>query len=1043
MKVDLGDHSFFVVRTASNPLSELVNRLNQVKESSTEHYLPLLTEWLSRPWNQKGLLLASPDLYKAWQIQTQTLDLTSSIGKSLWRYMLRSYSRATPFGLYSGVGVGQLVDQNAIVFGPQPWWPVNRPDSTLLTIISQIMLSDELVRKQLRYWLNNSVYQIGREYRFSQVVIEPSNSKIVLTSLVASEELVLIVNYLKQINLCSYQELLELFALEERHEAELFINQLIDSQFLSSSVLMPVTGVGWETCLINLQKMISVTLPLFVDFETIINDLRKKQQTIDELLTIQRELERIHEMGQQEPSPYLGSMVQTDLVFTPTELSLDRGIIRQIAHQFLRLLPLLQYKDQGPIANFVRRFRERYQDELVDLLTVLDPEYGIGFHDISGVDAPLLNQIAFAAKDEKNLNKPTNLVKALYDRFMLTGEMNLTLTDQDIRPYLDELTDVQMPTSFYLFGELFQQRTSDLSNKAESFTKSTESKWLFSIYSGTTSSPTYLLGRFCQSDPNLTKHVQSMCAWEQEQYPDELLAEVVHAPPIPKRARNIVSRPVLRTYEIPYMSPGGTNSSQVIYLTDLRVRVTEAGTIQLYHKQTGQRIRPRLSTAHKISLGDDIYQFLGYVEQQETNRFGWRWGYLQDEPRLPRITYQNLILHSARWTINRQALKQLNALTFWQLSQLYKLPRFVQLVGVNYSLFLDLDVTPCQAILLEEIEKNDLVRLKEWLPAVYKPWLTDQNKEYVSELIVPLKGQKQTSSVVNQSSYLSALAQPIELGRNIFPGGEWLYYKVYLNELAADHFLVFKLLDFAGYLFEQEWCQEFFFIRYNDPNFHLRIRFLVNPICYTQLVEACNTFFTPDSQESLVHRFEIGTYQRELERYNPELMVECEHIFSQDSQMVLNYLSSKGELKTDIDRYAFAIGSVDKLLDDMRYTLEEKVKFCQRNQLSFWKEEGSSKAVKKSLNNLYRSYADSICLETQQYEAVYNNRTQVLQPTLDKINRFYLNKNGTANQHAFISSLIHMNINRLFSVQQRRHELVVYHFLMRQYESRVARSKRV
>lgn len=1039
VKNEVGDHSFFVVRAATHSLSDLINRLNHIQTTRLQDYLPVIADWLNNPWNQRGLFLASPDLYQAWRSQGHPTQLSSPTLKALWRYLLRSYSRATPFGLFAGAGIGRIDHQNAFVSGNNPWRVVSRPDAILLTSVSQVILQELSIRKQLLYSLNNSLYQVGEEFRFSQSISEPTGIKIVLTSYTVTAELSLLIEKLTKQSCLSYESLLELFSLEDRQDAEVFINQLIDSQFLTNSLVLPVTGQSWVTSVTRLDQSKQVVSPLLRELVEISNDLMSQDQTLEHLETTQKKLKNISGQAESNPNEYTGAMIQTDLVFSPDQLSLDRQLVHQLAEQFCEILPVIQHKTAFPIANFIRKFRERYQDETIDLLTALDPEYGIGFTVQSEVSTRLLKQIPFATPTNEVPETPTNLVKLIYERFSLTGQMDISLTEQDVTPYLDDQPRRPLPPSFYLFGELYRQPTSAEESAADQVNPVPSSQWHFSLNGGTTSSPTFLLGRFCLNDPVLSRHVQQMCAWEQSQYPNDILAEVVHAPPSPKRARNVVSRPSLRSHEIPYLTPAGVSPDRVIGLNDLGVHVTHTQQIYLINKLTGQRIRPRLSTAHKFTLGDDIYQFLGYLEQLETNRYGWRWGYLKDQPVLPRITYKNLILQPARWTIRRSTVQQNGPVTLQLIRQLYKLPRYVQLIEMDLTLFLDLEATPCQTIFLDELNKNDLIRLKEWLPTSYQPWLTEKNSCFVSELIIPLKGFSSTPTTDTQPVVFNQVTRE---DRTLYPGGPWLYYKIYLSELSADYFLTHSLFDFTNQLLSSGLCQQFFFIRFADPDFHIRLRFLADPSVIHELIEACNLFFTPTTPNSLVYRFTIETYQREIERYTPALMAACETVFSQDSLMVLTYLSSQeGSVKSDSERYAFATGRVDTLLDDFRFSLEEKITFCQRNQHSYWREEGSLKSVKNGLNSLFREHAGTIFNQAQQLTDYYQQRSDAFQVALEQIHIVYQDKPQTVSKNELLTSLIHMHINRLFPTEQRRHELVVYHFLVRRYESLLARLK--
>lgn len=1041
MNNETGDHSFFVIRIASSPISAFIHQLNQIQNSGNNDYDTLLNRWLMSSWNQKGLFLASPSLFNAWQTNPQSESLPSPIRKALWQYMIRTYCRATPFGLFSGVGVGRVEQSNQIDFGDQPWEPVSRPDSILLETLTRSSGMDKSVRSQLRYWLNNSVYCIADEYRFSQLIQTKTESKIVLSSFTVSAELKELIHHLKQQETLSYTDLLSVFGQEDSAAVEQFINQLIDAQFLSSSLLMPITGQSWPNRLIRLNSDQGVNNALLTQFQSINDSIPNKQDTITELIELQSRLESLYATGQPETVESVGSLIQTDLVFKPTQLSLSRELINCIASQYAQLLPVLANADNTPLKSFIQRFRERYQDETIPLLSALDPEYGISFSAKNGIESPVLAKLPFSKPIELTPTIQTKeLAKLLYERFLLSGEREINLTDDDLKPYQQNSKQATYPINGFLFGSLYWDNgTTNSMPENHSAPMNENRKWLFSARPVDTSTSAFLLGRFCLNDQVLSDYVQRMCAWEQTQFPQDILAEVVHAPPIPKRARNVMSRPTLRAFELPYLTPSGLKADKVIQLTDILLRVTETGDIQLISSLTGQRIRPRLSTAHNVSLGDDIYQFLGYVEKLEYKQYGWQWGTLIDQPSLPRITYRNLILQTARWTIRKETVLSMQPITVDKLRSLYQLPRYVQLSEEDYALFLDLDSPPCQSILLEEFEKNERIHLKEWLSGSYQPWVNNQGESYVSELIIPLKVID-----VPDAGRLPNNPAPdrlrVDIQRNVFPGHSWLYYKIYLSELAADHYLANRLPDFVDSLLEKRWCYQFFFVRYYDPGFHLRIRFLSNPTYYTELVDACNVFFTPTPDKPGIYRFQMDTYQRELERYNPELMCECESLFNQDSLMVLNYLASgHGEAQSDMDRYSFALGSIDSLLDDFSLSPEEKVALYQQSQYAYWKEEGNSKVLKKELNTLYRLQGALLFEQAQLHNAYFLQRSKDLKSIVGKINQFYAESNGTTPRSTLITSLIHLNLNRLFPTQQRQHEYIVYHFLARRYESILAR----
>ncbi|MEF9476554.1 thiopeptide-type bacteriocin biosynthesis protein [Chryseobacterium sp. 1B4] len=57
------------------------------------------------------------------------------------------------------------------------------------------------------------------------------------------------------------------------------------------------------------------------------------------------------------------------------------------------------------------------------------------------------------------------------------------------------------------------------------------------------------------------------------------------------------------------------------------------------------------------------------------------------------------------------------------------------------------------------------------------------------------------------------------------PGGNWIYYKLYMGTKSADEILEDKIKPLADQLIEENVIDQWFFIRYNDPKYHLRIRF--------------------------------------------------------------------------------------------------------------------------------------------------------------------------------------------------------------------------
>jgi hypothetical protein len=167
-----------------------------------------------------------------------------------------------------------------------------------------------------------------------------------------------------------------------------------------------------------------------------------------------------------------------------------------------------------------------------------------------------------------------------------------------------------------------------------------------------------LLGRFCHADQTLHKFVRAHLQAEEARRPEQLFAEIVHLPE--GRIGNILCRPVLRDYEIPYLGRSGAPADRQIPVTDLLVSVPD-GRIVLRSRRMEREVVPRLTTAHNYdwrSLG--LYRFLCALQGQDAAAaLAWDWGPLQDAPFLPRVVSERLVLCRARWNVAEAELRAL------------------------------------------------------------------------------------------------------------------------------------------------------------------------------------------------------------------------------------------------------------------------------------------------------------------------------------------------------------------------------------------------
>src|SRR4029077_9570790 len=145
---------------------------------------------------------------------------------------------------------------------------------------------------------------------------------------------------------------------------------------------------------------------------------------------------------------------------------------------------------------------------------------------------------------------------------------------------------------------------------------------------------------------------------------------------------------------------------------------------------------------------------------------------------------------------------------------------------------------------------------------------------------------------------------------------------------AADRVLTGLVAPLAAEALRSGQARRWFFIRFADPEPHLRVRFAGDPAwLWRELLPAFHEAARPWLDDGRVHRVQLDTYEREVERYGGPGGIElAEAVFSADSDAVLEALPPLvGEAGLD-RRWRFAFLGIDRLLDDLGLDLEERLR---------------------------------------------------------------------------------------------------------------------
>jgi len=270
--------------------------------------------------------------------------------------------------------------------------------------------------------------------------------------------------------------------------------------------------------------------------------------------------------------------------------------------------------------------------------------------------------------------------------------------------------------------------------------------------------------------------------------------------------------------------------------------------------------------------------------------------------------------------------------------------------------------------------------------------------------------------------------------QNFLPGDDWLYFKVYTGTTVADTILTDAIGQLAIKWLDEKAIDKWFFIRYSDPDFHLRVRFHVaDKAKYGQLMHDFNIAFKPFVDNDLAWNIQINTYQRELKRYGADNYETFETLFYIESDAVVTLLEMiEGEEGEQI-RWLFALKKIDNLLDFVFKTdVSKKLSFIKLLADSFAAEFNMDKQLRKQINKKYKANELMIAsfLNTQYALPEYAPVYELLQKTNLRISNT-LQKMHLPEQ--VVASVLHIGINRIFKSDNRLFELLMYQFLFLYY----------
>ncbi|MFN7957880.1 MAG: lantibiotic dehydratase [Holophagaceae bacterium] len=1028
---------FFVLRSPGLPLEALYLTRPPEQEAATSGETGLdldgarettrqtLHDLIRREDVREAIDLASPDLASrldAWLEGSLPRSAARNVERALLKYLGRMSSRSTPFGLFAGLTLGGWGPASRLaVTAWRDCRKVLRLDWGLLESVVDRLEREPQIRALESFRPNASLYLRGGWYRYLER-LERAGGQGRTYHLEAAEATPHLDFALEQAQDGARLEDLAV-GLARRtevtvQEARAFLDQIIDAQLLCGNLHPPLTSPDPLGHVIGILQGHRAATPWA-------EPLAELEGVLD---TLQRAPLGAHPGGYRSrlaPLAELGipndtrDVLQVDLFRATPGLALPQVVRRALEEGAETLRRLTPVPAESPMDRFRAAFLERYGQRWMPLLEVLDEESGLGFDGGVLLDSPLLEGLPF-----RNAAPPRRLTRR--DQFLLKqsprwqGSLCWELEDADVEA-LSHPDPPSFPASFATLACLEAPDPGALDRG--------EFRFWMEHYSGPTAAR--WLGRFASGDLDLKAALQRHLRKEEAQRPDAVFAEVVHVPE--GRMGNVLARPALRTYEIPFLGTSGVSPEHQILPADLLLTV-RGDRVRLASKRLGREVVPRLSSAHNFARGPVAYRFLAHLQDQDGRPGGWSWGALAEQPFLPRVTRGRHVLSKARWRIEAKEWKDSHQ-GAWDAIQALReargLPRMVVLTEADNNLLIDLDQASWVEVLHHFASSRQDLTLTEGFPDPRQALVTSTEGRFAHELVVPFEALPPVRTEADPLPAVPDLPGP----RVYPPGSEWLYLKLYCGPTSADQLLL-RLEPLLRSTRAEGLWDRWHFIRYHDPQHHLRLRFHGLPArLLGELLPQIHHHLEAGLAHGLLWKWQVDTFEPEWERYGGALgFALAEAWFSEDSQHLLDRLA--GGLTLD-QRWRAGLRTTDAIWAVLGLEVRARKELAQAAREGFRKEFADAGEGAQKMGAKFRELRKEL---EAGFPLVPGSRVA---PGLEGLLRIReaIDQGLIQEDLARLAgSLSHMHLNRLLRRDQRETEWVLMEFLVRLYESHLARS---
>ena len=866
------------------------------------------------------------------------------VQSSLMKYLIRLSTRTTPYGLFSGVNIGYFDEKSHVQLNNKESFKKRmRPDMEWVYGVVNNFENDSKYSKYIKVKKNNLIYHKGDRVINSYVsnlgIIDEKDGDVV-TSIRSTELFSLISeNTHEFIEIEKLGDIIsDKYTNVNNEKIYKYINNIMNNEYLISDLRPPLIECKPFEYVINKVKEIDEFGDTYIKLKDIYLKIEKyNNQAIGDGIELYDDIVNSMKKVYSNSSYFL----QVDTKISTSKNTLNKCIAKDIEKYCSTLNKLgIPHNENISIKEYKKEFIEKYGENTeVRILELMDEDIGIGAP--IGYTNPMSHKSYVEYFPSDKLKKVKDYIKYKIVEANTKKSKVIELTEDDIEK-------MSSYGDFAKAEELSPSIELNVIISAKDCKNIDEDNYLLFIGPNIGSNKAgKTFGRFMDilAEDDTERIKSEIYEKEQNVLDDEYLMVEINELLQHGRGNNVTINSSNVEYEI-CIATSHSGKKKSLDIKDLFVGVSND---RLYVKSKTLNKKLFVTYHHMMTYknGSNLARLLkeitfGYYEGLLDTAFTFEF---KDFDYIPRLKYDKVVIMPESWYVKKEMFDLTSyenfeeSLTKWLNKN--KVPRYVYEKKYDNRLLLDLHSTLHRKELFNIIRKSKetvLLTEIEIGENLDRTIVTDKDlNKYCSEIVIPLirkpieKARKdilvlksiKTKSVISQNKCRVSVQ---DTKRNLFPGDEnWYYYKLYLSSTRSNELIGDYLHDFCQKLIQDGSINKYFFLRYGDPEFHVRLRLQVNEVNDFVIHKYLKGFFEELKSKGLLNLIQNENYFRELERYGGvEIIEDAESYFYADSEYVGALIQYMREGKIDYEKTEIAIMSIISIMEQFNISFEDQ-----------------------------------------------------------------------------------------------------------------------